>query len=538
MLPTTLFAIAALALPAEPPDRPPPADDGARAFTTADGSLVVVDSGPDVSWSAERPRDGLSLQESEGAVALAFPDGTVLRTDAHLALDARHHASAALRAVLRVDLDGRADERPAVVVATDAPVPESGRTSGAYERTWARPVESSTELWWPCAEDDEYEGAHVAIGPVFSGDLEALAVWLVGRELIAERRPQLAERLDAATPRAGGWIAAPGELWCADTAALTALVDEVDRAIFASAHLEAACARIAPPGKFVVARALDGHRLGECLWQFGARPDQLAAAVQALTPERFHELHRQVWNADAFRVVDVRAAAPEGGFAFDLSKSAWLQGSDAGRRMATALVKRLGGAEIWTSVDALRLETTTRTSTQLGDTIADSIITRMVEGTLTHVSQQVEIAGRVQSIATTYIGPTVLIRMGENLIAREGATGARLAIGERRALLRLVTRLAARESIGARVDSGALELFDAHAVLGRLTLDEDGGVAELTYTDAAATRRFVYGEAVEFDGRRFPGSYREVGERDVEVTVTGLIGLASIDTSLFADPRR
>lgn len=480
------------------------------------------------------PSDGIAWSEVESTGelrrdgdALLFPDGTCVAGAGAFELDARHRASAALRALLKVERDRARVRRDRVVLDGEGLRVEDASASGGG---WVRALERGTALWWPTETDAVEHGSVVAYGAAFDGNVEHLAVALVGRALLFEHQEELAGRLDALSP-AAPWIAAPGEYWADDVDTIAATLEAVRGAVFASAHVNAAAEELA-------ALAFDDPRAAEALWQVGGTPATLAEAFAGLTPQSFHETHRALHDPAALRSVVLADAAPTEGFAFDLSRSAWQQGDDAGRRLALELLERLGGAGRWASAHTLRLDATSRTSTQLGDTVADSVTTRVLDGVLTHVSQQVEVQGRVQSLSLAFLGTHVLVRQGDTILERSGAAGARQMVTERRSLVRLLADLAERGPVGVRAtDDSTLVLFDGHAELGTLELNEDGHVAAFGYDDAGSARRFEYGAPTEFGELSYPGSYREVGARDVSVTVTDLALLDGYDPALFRDPR-
>jgi|GEM_PF-4649754 len=500
-------------------------------------SLLPLDAADasELAWTSGERSGALRVDEG----ALHFPDGTRLVGLDALELDARHHASAALRDLVRVERDRAIDGRRPVAL-DDATLTVGG--SSDFAPSWTRALESGNRLWWPCDADSALAGTTVAYGAAYDADLERLAAWLVGRELLAEHQSELAARLDALAPSGGGWIAAPGEYWAADADAIRATLTGVQGAIFASAHVRAA-AELVTAGDELHAPALGTRRLAEALWQTGAPVTAVVEAVRALTPESFNAAHRALYDPAALRIVHLAAGAPDDAAsdapAFDLSRTAWLQGDDAGRKAALALLERLGGAQIWAAARVLRLDATSRTSTQLGDTVADSVTTRVLDGVLTHVAQQVEVQGSVQSLSLAFLGSHVLVRQGDTIVERSGAIGARLMVTERRALVRLLADLARRGPVGARsVDATTLELFDAHAPLGTLELTDDGDVAAFSYPDMGSARRFEYEAPVAFGELRYPGRYREVGARAVEVTITRLETREAYDPALFRDPRR
>lgn len=457
-------------------------------------------------------------------------------------LDPRARAAAALRDLERIGLglDVASAAPPPLSIDLAASGPEGGGGSDASPAPsgWYRTVESTQTLWWPRGESSGSSAGIIALGPAFTADVERSATHLLGLELLATHHPELWQRVRAAHIEATGrWIAAPGELWLPSRAALDGLCADVRAAIFASAHIEDAQARMWDDGTLEVNGSLDGARLGELLFTCGQTPRALGTVLRTLSPERFYELHRELWDEAGWRTVAVASSAPDG--ALDLSRSAWEQSTDKARAVAERLLARAGGAEAWSGLRAVRLETTSRTSTQLDEQIADAVTVRVLDGALTHVAQQMEVQGTVQSFTTTIAGNTAWIVSGSRLIVPEGQQLGRLLAGERRSLVRLLPRLAGRRDVGVRLDEdGQLVLFDAHAVLGTIEVDENGDLRGFRYSDGTTTRRFAYEDAVEFGDLRYPGTYREVGGRGAQIVITGLTPIDTVDAALFADPRR
>jgi hypothetical protein len=525
--------------------------DGVRASASGTGSeaartVVVVDAkAAPVAWSSS-PGGGvqpLAWMDGDGAT-LVGSDGRRHFAAGRFELDARTRAAATLRDSQRLGLglDLTSDAAPAYTVElrTEGPAGRGGSDEAPAPARWYRTSEGSTTLWWPSGGSTGASGSIVALGPAYSGDVEHVAAHLLGLELLATHQPELWARVRAAHVDATGrWIAAPGELWLHSRAALDALCRNVRAAIFASAHILDAQARMWDDGALAVRASLDGARVGELLFTSGQTSAAIGTALRTLTPERFYELHRELWDAATWRTVTLASAAPDAGTSFDLSRTAWDQSDEKARAVALRLLARAGGAEAWSALRAVRLDTTSRTSTQLDEQVADAVTVRVLDGALTHVAQQMEVQGTVQSFTTTIAGDAAWIESGSRLIVPEGEQLGRLLAGERRSLVRLLPRLAARRDVGVRLDEdGGLVLFDAHAVLGTLELDDEGDLVSFHYSDGTSTRHFVYEDAVEFGDLRYPGTYREVGGRGAEIVITGLTPLDEVDAALFVDPRR
>jgi len=363
-----------------------------------------------------------------------------------------------------------------------------------------------------------------ALTPAYSQDLLDVAVFFVEAELFAEH----VEAHSVSLP----WR--PGIYTGASIVELSERLNAASAATVERLAFEAARARVWDGTSLGVSH-FTLTQLVTALTTFAWTPDAIGARIAELDHETFVERRAVHFDVARTRFCTVGPEVQKG--AIDVSRSAWDRSEPAAVERAEKLLAAVGGAQAWSALDSVRLEVETSTRTQLDTHTARSTTLRRLGRPLTFIDQDVKAGEVAMKIRTGFVGSELWLERDGTLLELPRPSVERTIQGERRALPRVLHLLATRTTVGVKNGAdGSLELFDDGGPLCRLQLDGDHRPVALIDGDGQSARRFEYERWEDFAGVWLPTRQREVGDRQVDVTLLAFEKVDALPYSRFLSP--